>query len=300
LLSFVLNIDDEQQQQLNQLSGSGNSTFAFIEFTSIKSVIKAIKCMDGKCIGNSIIRLGFGKIKPSQCVWFDDLSEKMSEKELKTICKHYGTVKSLIIDKLKGQAIVNFTSIEHAKLCVQKIRAKTFHDKRIMIDFASNDFKKRFGVGGDWQQTDLIDDYNYYINDRHHHHHHHNHQNHSSHRNESRETSPHSTNSSLKYINNKRYNYSTTTTTNINKRSLSISKSRSRSNDNSTSPNDDSISRSRSNDRSKLIKSPLLSDNQQSPQNIYKKKYNKKYECKLISLSLSLSLLNNISSLFSY
>ena len=71
----------QQQQQLNQLSGSGNSTFAFIEFTSIKSVIKAIKCMDGKCIGNSIIRLGFGKIKPSQCVWFDDLSEKMSEKE---------------------------------------------------------------------------------------------------------------------------------------------------------------------------------------------------------------------------
>jgi RNA recognition motif-containing protein len=289
---FQTQQQQQQQQQLNQLSGSGNSTFAFIEFTSIKSVIKAIKCMDGKCIGNSIIRLGFGKIKPSQCVWFDDLSEKMSEKELKTICKHYGTVKSLIIDKLKGQAIVNFTSIEHAKLCVQKIRAKTFHDKRIMIDFASNDFKKRFGVGGDWQQTDLIDDYNYYINDRHHHHHHnHNHHNHSSHRNESRETSPHSTNSSLKYINNKRYNYSTTTTTtNINKRSLSISKSRSRSNDNSTSPNDDSISRSRSNDRSKLIKSPLLSDNQQSPQNIYKKKYNKKYECKLISLSLSLSL----------
>jgi hypothetical protein len=51
---------------------------------------------------------------------------------------------------------------------------------------------------------------------------------------------------------------------------------------------DDSISRSRSNDRSKFNKSLLLSENQQSPQNIYKKTYNKKYECKLISLCLSL------------
>lgn len=141
------NFTFQTQQQL-ALSQSGgqlvNSTFAFVEFTTIKSVIKAIKCMDGKCIGNSVIRLGFGKIKPSQYVWIDELSEKMSETELKSICKHYGSVKSVVIDKSKGQALVYFSSIEHAKTCVQKLRAKKFHDKRVMIDFASNEFKKRF------------------------------------------------------------------------------------------------------------------------------------------------------------
>ena len=143
--NFQFQTQQQQQQQQSSLLTSnpiGNSTFAFIEFTSIKSVIKAIKCMDGKCIGNSIIRLGFGKIKPYQCVWFDDLSEKITELELKAICKHYGTVKNLTIDKTSGQAIVNFTSIESAKQCVQKMRAKKFHDKRVMIDFASNDFTK--------------------------------------------------------------------------------------------------------------------------------------------------------------
>jgi hypothetical protein len=121
------------------------STYAFIEFSSIKSVIKAIKCMDGKCIGSSVIRLGFGKVKPTQYVWIDDLSEKMNELDLKIICKHYGTVKNMVIDKQKCQAMIIFTSIEHAKHCVQKLRAKKFHDKRIMIDFASNEFiKKKF------------------------------------------------------------------------------------------------------------------------------------------------------------
>ena len=100
--------------------------------------------MEGKTIGSSIIRLGFGKIKPSQYVWLDDLSEKMSESELKTICKNYGTVKSVKIDKQKGQGLINFSSIEHAKYFVSKLRAKKFYEKRIMIDFASIDFKKRF------------------------------------------------------------------------------------------------------------------------------------------------------------
>ena len=42
---------NQQQQQMS---------YAFVQFSSIKSVLKAIRCMDGKYIGNQQVKLSFG------------------------------------------------------------------------------------------------------------------------------------------------------------------------------------------------------------------------------------------------
>ncbi len=42
---------NQQQQQMS---------YAFVQFCSIKSVLKAIRCMDGKYIGNQQVKLSFG------------------------------------------------------------------------------------------------------------------------------------------------------------------------------------------------------------------------------------------------
>jgi RNA recognition motif-containing protein len=130
-------LKDNKKQQSN----SSNS-YAFIQFSDIRSVIKAMRCMSGKCIGNNPIKLGFGKSKPTRVLWLDGVSEQLRDTYLLDYFKSYceNNVHQALIDRLKGQALVYFGTIEDAKMCADKIRAKRFYDKRVMVDFASKEF----------------------------------------------------------------------------------------------------------------------------------------------------------------
>ena len=132
----------QQQQQQQQQQQPLSSSYAFIQFSDIKSVIKAMRCMHGKCIGNNLIKLGFGKSKPARVLWLDGISEQLKEAYLLNYFKNYceNNVQQVLIDRLKCQALVYFTTIEDAKLCADKIRAKRFYEKRVMVDFASKEF----------------------------------------------------------------------------------------------------------------------------------------------------------------
>jgi hypothetical protein len=123
-------------------SSSSSNSYAFIQFSDIKSVIKAMRCMSGKCIGNNSIKLGFGKIKPTKILWLDGISEQLKEPQLNEYFNNYceNNVEQILIDRLKCQGLIYFSYIEDAKVCAEKIRAKRFYDKRIMVDFASKEF----------------------------------------------------------------------------------------------------------------------------------------------------------------
>ncbi len=70
------------------------------------------------------------------------MSEQLKDTYLLDYFKNYceNNVHQALIDRLKGQALVYFGTIEDAKMCADKIRAKRFYDKRIMVDFASKEF----------------------------------------------------------------------------------------------------------------------------------------------------------------
>ncbi len=89
-----------------------------------------------------MIKLGFGKSKPTRVLWLDGISEQLKDSYLLDYFKSYcdNNVHQVLIDRVKGQALVYFGTIEDAKMCADKIRAKRFYDKRIMVDFASKEF----------------------------------------------------------------------------------------------------------------------------------------------------------------
>jgi RNA recognition motif-containing protein len=145
IIEIEIKKDNKKPPQQSSSGGGGSSSsnsYAFIQFSDIKSVIKAMRCMYGKCIGNNLIKLGFGKIKPTKTLWLDGVSEKLTDAQLMDYFKNYceNNVEQILIDRQKCQALVYFGYIEDAKTCAEKIRAKNFNGKRIMVDFASKEF----------------------------------------------------------------------------------------------------------------------------------------------------------------
>lgn len=148
IIEIEIKKDNKKPQQSSSGGGGGSggssssNSYAFIQFSDIKSVIKAMRCMYGKCIGNNLIKLGFGKIKPTKILWLDGVSEKLTDAQLMDYFKNYceNNVEQILIDRQKCQALVYFGYIEDAKTCADKIRAKNFNGKRIMVDFASKEF----------------------------------------------------------------------------------------------------------------------------------------------------------------
>ena len=139
------NNNNPNSSSSNNSSNSGSSSsnsYAFIQFSDIKSVIKAMRCLSGKSIGANTIKLGFGKIKPTKILWLDGIAEQLREPQLADYFNAYceNTVEQILVDRAKCQALVYFSYIEDAKVCAEKIRAKRFYDKRIMVDFASKEF----------------------------------------------------------------------------------------------------------------------------------------------------------------
>jgi len=55
------------------------SSYAFVQFSDIKSVVQALKKKDGTHLGINKIKLGFGKSMPTNCVWIDDLPDNVTE-----------------------------------------------------------------------------------------------------------------------------------------------------------------------------------------------------------------------------
>ena len=87
------------------------STFAFCQYSDIKSVVAAMLAMDGEYLGTHRIKLGFGKCMPTRCVWLDGVSDAVTDTFLKDEFCVFGVVNFLIIDRKRGQALIFFDSV---------------------------------------------------------------------------------------------------------------------------------------------------------------------------------------------
>ena len=94
-----------------EIKKQNQATFAFCQYADIKSVVRAMRQMDGEHLGSNRIKLGFGKCMPSRCVWLDGVSEAVTEALLHEQFSIYGTVSSFHIDKKRGQALVFYETV---------------------------------------------------------------------------------------------------------------------------------------------------------------------------------------------
>ncbi|XP_032970420.1 msx2-interacting protein isoform X2 [Rhinolophus ferrumequinum] len=123
---------------------NGVPQYAFLQYSDIASVCKAIKKMDGEYLGNNRLKLGFGKSMPTNCVWLDGLSSNVSDQYLTRHFCRYGPVVKVVFDRLKGMALVLYNEIEYAQAAVKETKGRKIGGNKIKVDFANRESQLAF------------------------------------------------------------------------------------------------------------------------------------------------------------
>ncbi|CAF0747547.1 unnamed protein product [Adineta steineri] len=135
----IIDIEIKRQQSSN------SQIFAFIQYTDIKSVVKA---MESKIIRDHSIKLGFGKSQPTNVLWLGNLPSNITESDLRLFLNRITNLSSneildIYIDNRNCpknqiiQCLVYFIDIITAQNSINLIRGKKIQSKRIQVDFAS-------------------------------------------------------------------------------------------------------------------------------------------------------------------
>ncbi|XP_059399609.1 msx2-interacting protein isoform X2 [Carassius carassius] len=123
---------------------NGVPQYAFVQYSDIASVCKAIKKMDGEYLGTNRLKLGFGKSMPTACVWLDGLTSNITEQYLTRHFCRYGPVVKVVFDRLKGMALILFNNTDFAQAAVRETKGWKIGGNKIKVDFASQESQMAF------------------------------------------------------------------------------------------------------------------------------------------------------------
>ncbi|XP_067271207.1 msx2-interacting protein isoform X2 [Pseudorasbora parva] len=123
---------------------NGVPQYAFVQYSDIASVCKAIKKMDGEYLGTNRLKLGFGKSMPTACVWLDGLTSNITEQYLTRHFCRYGPVVKVVFDRLKGMALVLYNNTDFAQAAVRETKGWKIGGNKIKVDFASQESQMAF------------------------------------------------------------------------------------------------------------------------------------------------------------
>uniref|UniRef100_A0A8D8Q9J7 Protein split ends n=1 Tax=Cacopsylla melanoneura TaxID=428564 RepID=A0A8D8Q9J7_9HEMI len=123
---------------------SSSSAFAFVQYTDISSVVRAMRAMDGEYVGNNRVNLGYGKSLATTCVWVDGIADNVSDKYLSVQFSQYGAVSHVEIDRSRGQALVFYQQVMMAQAAVNGMRGVMMRGRKLQVDFASRECQDAF------------------------------------------------------------------------------------------------------------------------------------------------------------
>uniref|UniRef100_A0A3Q3XMX2 Msx2-interacting protein n=1 Tax=Mola mola TaxID=94237 RepID=A0A3Q3XMX2_MOLML len=123
---------------------NGVPQYAFVQYSDIASVCKAIKKMDGEYLGSNRLKLGFGKSMPTTCVWLDGLTNSITEQYLTRHFCRYGHVVKVVFDRLKGMALILYNNTDFAQAAVRETKGWKIGGNKIKVDFASQESQMAF------------------------------------------------------------------------------------------------------------------------------------------------------------
>ncbi|XP_038154426.1 msx2-interacting protein isoform X1 [Cyprinodon tularosa] len=123
---------------------NGAPQYAFLQYCDIASVCKAMKKMDGEYLGNNRLKLGFGKSMPTTCVWLDGLAANTTEQFLTRHFCRYGHVVKVVLDRMKGMALILYNNIEYAQAAVKDTKGWKIGGNKIKVDFANQESQMAF------------------------------------------------------------------------------------------------------------------------------------------------------------
>ncbi|XP_061730231.1 LOW QUALITY PROTEIN: msx2-interacting protein [Nerophis ophidion] len=123
---------------------NGVPQYAFVQYSDIASVCKAIKKMDGEYLGSNRLKLGFGKSMPTTCVWLDGLAANITEQYLTRHFCRYGHVVKVLFDRMKGMALIFYNNTDFAQTAVRETKGWKIGGSKIKVDFASQESQVAF------------------------------------------------------------------------------------------------------------------------------------------------------------
>ncbi|KAG8431492.1 hypothetical protein GDO86_018552 [Hymenochirus boettgeri] len=138
---------------------NGVPQYAFLQYSDIASVCKAIKKMDGEYLGNNRLKLGFGKSMPTNCVWIDGLSSNVTEQYLTRHFCRYGPVVKVVFDRFKGMALILYNEIEYAQAAVKETKGRKIGGNDVKVDFANQESQLAFYGSMESSGQDIRDFY---------------------------------------------------------------------------------------------------------------------------------------------
>lgn len=131
-------------QEIDIKKQGSASSYAFIQYSDIGSVVKAMRKLDGENLGSNRIKLGFGKSMPTNCVWLDGVTDGVLEKFLARHFNRFGPVNYTAIDRERGHALVFYDTTEFAQIAVSEMRGRVLGGKRLQVDYASRECQQVF------------------------------------------------------------------------------------------------------------------------------------------------------------
>ncbi|TGZ57083.1 hypothetical protein CRM22_010027 [Opisthorchis felineus] len=130
-----------------QASQPGTS-YAFVQFNDIKSVVRALSDQDSIRVGNKVVKLGFGKSQPTNVVWLDNLPP-VTEAFLARQFGRYGHLTHVVLDRKSSRALLYFDTVEMAQRALNETRNRAIVGRRVQVDFAGYEcqvaFMRRLG-----------------------------------------------------------------------------------------------------------------------------------------------------------
>jgi RNA recognition motif-containing protein len=136
----IIEIDIKKQSQ----SGANSNAYAFCQYADIASVVRAMRHLDGEQVGNTRVKLGFGKSMPTNCVWLHGVAESVAEKFLARHMSRFGHVSYAAIDRERCNGLVFYDQVSCAQAAVQELRGRALAGRKLQVDFASRECQAHF------------------------------------------------------------------------------------------------------------------------------------------------------------
>lgn len=95
----------------NNNNSGNNNAYAFCQYADIASVVRAMRHLDGEQVGNTRVKLGFGKSMPTNCVWLHGIADTVAEKFLARHMSRFGHVSYAAVDRERCNGLVFYDQV---------------------------------------------------------------------------------------------------------------------------------------------------------------------------------------------
>ena len=100
-------------------------------------------------------QVGFGKVSPINTIWVGGVTASLSEQQLERHFHRYGHVTRVVINRLRGQALISFDSVESAGVAQADMKGRPLYGRRVRVSSFYNKISFN-GITNGYKMVDVL------------------------------------------------------------------------------------------------------------------------------------------------